>query len=596
MVKQLRFRAALHSGYRRPRRSRPLTLESLEQRNLLTADLWHAANAFLADLAETPVTHEVYQRIARQNATDPSDTDDLLESVRSTHYGASSRSQNAQASNAVANQAPVTSLAAAAVDDVFENNDSWYQASDLGTLREPAALVDLVMADQADWFQFKLTHSTDATSQVNIQFQHAAGDLDLAVYDARGRLVGYSNGTTNSESVSLAGARPDIYYVLVYGYAGAANPNYTLNINPGQSVVDDRFEPNNSFSQAANLGTLTAAHTEQNLVMADAADWYRFTMSGPGTNSDYVGINFQHARGDLDMQVFDAYGREVGYSNGVGNSERVSLAGLDAGTYYVHVYGYLGATSPSYSLIIDPGVPIPPPPQTPPVTTTPGTATGTTPSAFQIDMNLRGLSASQQQIFRDAAARWQQVVIGDLPNAVYNGRSIDDLLIDVSAGYIDGRGGILGGATADRFRSGSMLPYHGTIQFDTADLAQMEADGSLRDVVLHEIGHVLGVGTIWQSLGLLMGAGTNDPRFLGQQATAEYDTLCSCNATSVPVANTGGSGTRDGHWREATFTNELMTGYVGPGLNLPLSRLTVASLADLGYQVNLAAADPYQLM
>ncbi len=36
-----------------------------------------------------------------------------------------------------------------------------------------------------------------------------------------------------------------------------------------------------------------------------------------------------------------------------------------------------------------------------------------------------------------------------------------------------------------------------------------------------------------------------------------------------------------------------MTGWAGPGTNLPLSVVTVASLADLGYSVNYAAADPF---
>ena len=140
-----------------------------------------------------------------------------------------------------------------------------------------------------------------------------------------------------------------------------------------------------------------------------------------------------------------------------------------------------------------------------------------------------------------------------------------------------------------------MIPYHGTIQFDSADLAQMEANGTLPDVVLHEIGHVLGIGTIWEARGLLTGAGTSNPRFTGPQATAEYNAISSGNATSVPVENGGGPGTRDAHWRESVFTNELMTGYVGPGRDLPLSRVTIASLADLGYQVNLGAADPFRL-
>ena len=61
---------------------------------------------------------------------------------------------------------------------------------------------------------------------------------------------------------------------------------------------------------------------------------------------------------------------------------------------------------------------------------------------------------------------------------------------------------------------------------------------------------------------------------------------------SVPVANTGGPGTADAHWRESVFDNELMTGYIDSGSN-PLSAVTVGSLADIGYGVDLAASDPY---
>ena len=56
---------------------------------------------------------------------------------------------------------------------------------------------------------------------------------------------------------------------------------------------------------------------------------------------------------------------------------------------------------------------------------------------------------------------------------------------------------------------------------------------------------------------------------------------------------TGGSGTALSHWRESVFTNELMTGWAGPGTSLPLSTVTIGSLADLGYTVNYAAADPF---
>lgn len=62
----------------------------------------------------------------------------------------------------------------------------------------------------------------------------------------------------------------------------------------------------------------------------------------------------------------------------------------------------------------------------------------------------------------------------------------------------------------------------------------------------------------------------------------------------MPVENTGGQGTREGHWRETVLGNELMTGFLS-GSSQPFSRLTVATLEDLGYQVNFDAADPFTL-
>ncbi len=486
----------------------------------------------------------------------------------------------------------IPALSAAVVDDLFEENDSWAQASDLGTIQQSKTVDSLVMADAVDWFKLKLGSAATTGSNIKIQFQHALGDLDLAVYTADGRRVGISNGTGNSETISLTNVNSTSLYVMVYGYRGARNASYTLTVNPGQTSAptppnaDDIYEPNNSRATAANLGTLTAAKTTSNLVMADAGDWFQFQVTATGTSSSYVGINFQNAQGDLDLEVLDANGRRVGLGDGVTNSERVSLSGLGAGTYYVRVYGYRGATNPNYTLIVDPGTP------STPVTPTPNPPAAA--SEFNIELNATGLTATQRTIFNQAVARWQQIIVGDLPNVTYQGRTIDDLLIDVSIRTIDGVGGILGQASADRFRSGSQLPYHGFMQFDSADVARMEADGSLYSVVLHEMAHVLGIGTIWSSLGLISGAGTSNPTFTGVQATAEYNALTGGNARGVPLENTGGSGTADAHWRESIFGSEIMTGYIGSGSS-PISRVTVASLADLGYRVNIGAADAFRL-
>ena len=52
-------------------------------------------------------------------------------------------------------------------------------------------------------------------------------------------------------------------------------------------------------------------------------------------------------------------------------------------------------------------------------------------------------------------------------------------------------------------------------------------------------------------------------------------------AGPVPLEPLGGPGTAGVHWSEALFGSELMTGWIGTGG--PLSPLTLASLADLGY-------------
>ena len=212
---------------------------------------------------------------------------------------------------------------------------------------------------------------------------------------------------------------------------------------------------------------------------------------------------------------------------------------------------------------------------------------------------LGGLTTAQKNAFKTAANRWSKVIVGDLPDVVVNGQVIDDVLIEASGTAIDGPGGILGQAGPTHLRPASagaakFIPAKGRMQFDTADLANMQANGTLKDVIAHEMGHVLGIGTIWSTKGLLAGATTNNPTFTGTNAKKEYGTLKGTGPAAVPVENTGGPGTANSHWRETVFRNELMTGFVAGPPN-PMSRLTVASLKDLGYVVDMTKAEAYAL-
>jgi len=468
---------------------------------------------------------------------------------------------------------------AAAADDAYENNDTQATASNLGTLTTVTTINSLALADTADWFTFTTTGTGTSSDFVRINFTNSQGNLALELYNSAGTRLATANGTGNSEQISLSGRAAGTYSARVLGNSGATNPSYSLTIDPpAAAITDDSYENNDTQGAASSLGTLTTATTVSNLMLADTADWYSFTMNGAGTSSDFVRINFTNSQGNLALELYNSSGTLIGSANGTGNSEQINLTSVAAGTYYVRVLGSSGATNPSYSLTVDPGVATTPPP------------TG----GFNIEFAFSGLSSAQQAIFEQAALKWESIIVGDLPNATYNGVVVDDLLIGASSVAIDGVGGVLGQAGPDRLRSGSSLPYHGVMEFDSADMNNMIANGTFLGVILHEMGHVLGIGTIWSSRGLVAGAGTSSSRYIGAGAVAEYNAIFGVTGTSIPLETGGGSGTRDSHWRESLFDTELMTGYVeAGGVAMPISRITVASLADIGYTVNIANADPY---
>lgn len=210
---------------------------------------------------------------------------------------------------------------------------------------------------------------------------------------------------------------------------------------------------------------------------------------------------------------------------------------------------------------------------------------------LDLDETLRSTSV-YRAAFEQAAARMAEIIVGALPPVTLpDGTHVENLLIHARAVNIDGVGGTLGAAGATHIRNDSLLPIAGLMRFDLADLARMADDGSLFNVIVHEMFHVGGVGTIWKMKGLVHGSGGSNPVFAGPLAHREYiEWSGNVDGDGVPVENTGGAGTRESHWREAAFDTELMTGWIDRGFN-PLSRITVASLADLGYEVDMHAAD-----
>ena len=146
-----------------------------------------------------------------------------------------------------------------------------------------------------------------------------------------------------------------------------------------------------------------------------------------------------------------------------------------------------------------------------------------------------------------------------------------------------------------------------------ADWQGIGADGLnfVDELMAHETGHVLGIGTLWESNGVYVNYSF---QYTGQYGVAAYRDEFDAEATFVPVENAGNSGTPNAHWDQRMRSSsqegnpndpwplspltgvtdrfgrdralELMTGAIDPDYGEPfLSNTTIQSLRDLGYTV-----------
>lgn len=206
-----------------------------------------------------------------------------------------------------------------------------------------------------------------------------------------------------------------------------------------------------------------------------------------------------------------------------------------------------------------------------------------------LDFGSDGPSTEDMQYmsyFDAAVARWQQIIVGDLPSVTHFQEGlVDDIKIDVWIGPIDGEFGALGQGGPDAMRtSAPKLPWLGHLDVDAMDIARIAADGRLTYTIEHEIAHALGFNTtVWDSMGLRDGSGN----YIGQHGLYAYRMLSGDqSATYVP--------TNGGHLLESVFGRELMTSTMTTSGD-PISIVTIGILEDMGYKVNYSAADPYSL-
>ncbi|MFK7938158.1 MAG: leishmanolysin-related zinc metalloendopeptidase [Roseovarius sp.] len=230
-----------------------------------------------------------------------------------------------------------------------------------------------------------------------------------------------------------------------------------------------------------------------------------------------------------------------------------------------------------------------PPPGTGPLTTY--TSGGPAASSYNVTIDFVGTWTTELQAsFIDAADYLSTMILSDLPDVVVDGAAIDDIVITATLEAIDGVGGILGSAGPRDLRGdGTFLPSTGAMRFDSEDAQNQLNLGNWETIILHEMMHAMGFGTLWSLMGLTSGSvAGGDIRFTGQNAidvyNSEFPGIAGSDSGSllgVPVETDGGPGTAGGHWDEVLFQDEIMTGFVDQGAFVSL--MTIASFEDMGY-------------
>jgi len=233
-------------------------------------------------------------------------------------------------------------------DDAREDNDNRQQAAAI----TDGAISGQICSGDEDWFAIQV--DAGGSMLAELSFNGANGDLDLDVVGPSGMTLGSSaNNTGGTESVEIDPApRSGTYLIRVYSTRGSELAYNLEVITVGSGCADDGNEDNDDRANAtlADFGDQTGL-----TICPSDDDWYTVDLAaGDGLTA---GIFFDDAQGDLDLQIVDAMGNTLASSVSVVNNEEATVGMVAAaGTYYVRVYGFLGAANDyDLSLTLIPG-------------------------------------------------------------------------------------------------------------------------------------------------------------------------------------------------------------------------------------------------
>jgi len=450
------------------------------------------------------------------------------------------------------------------VDSTVRNYDDW-----VGTV------------DTNDYYRFTL----GSAGTLNLSISQLTADADVALLGATGNIITSSIGFgTSNETISRSLAA-GTYFIRVYPFSGANTP-YRLAVSAiGGTPPPPGVDPGNTLG-TAEVKTSPIFSRIQQVSSTDNNDFYRFSVGQSGVFT----ANLTGLSGDADMRLIKDANNNGAIDRGEveawqwerSTSSESIRKFLTTGTYFLQVNNYNNQTA-NYSV------------------STGFSAAASDNRRFSISVNFlstaSALTAAMRNAVIDAAKIWERVIGFSSFSGNHN------LTINVGgsnqAWGPNGRVLASAGPTAlTTDANGRSMPTSGISNINTNPGAISFLTSGIdffRGVMAHEFGHVLGIGTLWEGNGRAFVNRTTGTYNANTYAGWAYGELRNTfTQTAVPVTTGVGGGSDYSHWREQVFGNELMTHSANSG-GMPLSQLTIATMRDIGWNVNYGAAEPYTL-
>lgn len=228
----------------------------------------------------------------------------------------------------------------------------------------------------------------------------------------------------------------------------------------------------------------------------------------------------------------------------------------------------------------------------------------------------------------DAVHRWDSIITTNASHVVSMNLNIDISSLPVNVLGSASPAGYFSNLNGNLIITGGNITFNESAIVDMRDSLRDDGNSTLYYVVLHEIGHVLGIGTLWSYYHSLpfdsltetyvdvSDNNLNKILYTGTNVVREYrNYMQNQSLIGLPIEDDGGSGTAGGHPEEGfewgtSLNNRFIDGMLHDGLNdelmsgwseggtvvMPLSRITIGFLDDMGFGVDYTQADTYMGM